>query len=185
MSDTQKNNTKKDTNKKDKWVIALLVSIAINGVMAGLLISKGMHPNMREPDGTQVQRPQQTVPADPRRMVRSLPQARRKQVMMSAMKKIRLERSERPRQIFKQLRKARADMMDLLRAEEIDVVAIEKSLAEIRALNQKLAVSGDALMLEVLAQLTPEERKTALAAMKERGHDRRKERKERRSSPRP
>ena len=125
------------------------------------------------------------MPADPRRIVRTLPQARRKQVMMSAMKKLKLQKSEHPRQIFKQLRKARIEMMRLLRADEIDTVAIEQSLSEIRILNQKLAVSGDALMLEVLAQLTPEERKTALAAMRDkRPKDRKyKTRKNRRKTP--
>lgn len=182
---THKKKAKKKNNDKDKWVIALLMSIAVNGVLAGLLISKGLHPNMGEPDSAHVQSPLHAMPADPRRIVRTLPQARRKQVMMSAMKKLKLQKSEHPRQIFKQLRKARIEMMRLLRADEIDTVAIEQSLSEIRILNQKLAVSGDALMLEVLAQLTPEERKTALAAMRDkRPKDRKyKTRKNRRKTP--
>ncbi|MCF6219755.1 MAG: periplasmic heavy metal sensor [Robiginitomaculum sp.] len=157
----------------NKWIIALLISIAVNGLLAGLLLSKQVKPAGPGSDWSRSQHAVQIRPNGPRHLVRNLPPERRKQVMMTAMKNLESQGNEHPRKLFKRLRQAKHKTMRLLRAEELDTKAIEQSLAEIRTLNQKLAVSGDALMIEVLAQLTSAERKAAEAALRQRKVQRR------------
>ena len=158
------------TNVKTKntWIIALLVSMAVNGLLVGLLLSKQIQPDIVRPELPPAQNAQRIVPNNPRHLVRTLSPKRRKQVMTTAMKNLDVKGEGHPRPMFKLLQQAKMKTMSLLGADELDTAAIEQSLADIRALNQKLAVSGDALMLEVLAQLTPEERKTAREALQKR-----------------
>ncbi len=171
------NNTQTTKARKTRdWIIPLLLSIAINGFLAGWVISQKNHKTPEMHEIVMPSAPSQAFTSEPRRLVFNLPPARRRQVMTTAFKKLKLQQGQHPRQIFKQLRRAKTDMRVLLRANTLDMDAIEKSLAEIRALNQQLAVSGDALMLEVLAQLTPEERKKALVAMHDKKRKARKER---------
>lgn len=166
------------TRTRNSWIIALLVSIAVNGLLIGLLLSKQTKPSR---DGTNMpsfqgsmQIAPKMAPSDPRYLVRILEPARRKQVMKTAMKNLKLQGTEHPRHLFKKLRQAKFNTMRLLRADELDIKAVELSLAEIRTLNQKLAISGDALMIEVLQQLTPAERKAAERALKNREKNRRR-----------
>lgn len=165
---------------KNIWIIALLVSIAINGLLVGLLLSKQVNPGGDDPGALPTPNSVQIAPNNPRHLVRILEPDRRRQVMTQAMKNLRQQGGENPRQLFRQLRRAKMKTMRLLRADELDTQAIEQSLAEIRTLNQKLAVSGDALMLEVLTQLTPEERKAAEQAIKKRENRRRRRDQQRR-----
>lgn len=162
------------TNPKtrDTWIIALLVSIALNGLLVGLLLSKQVNHRPSDNNVTPPPNSVQTMPNNPRHLVRSLSPERHKQVMSSAMRNLKLQGEDQPRKLFKRLRQAKLKTMRLLRADELDMVAVEKSLADIRDINQKLAVSGDALMVEVLGQLTTEERKAAQAAMKQRKNKR-------------
>lgn len=163
----------RNSNTRNIWIIALLISIAVNGLLAGLLLSKQIKPG---PPGLDMSPTRGSMQSEnhPQHLVRTLSPERRKQVMTTALKNLKAEGGEHPRKLFKQLRQAKIKTMRLLRAEELDTTAIEQSLADIRTLNQKLAVSGDALMIEVLAQLTPEERKAAEQALKNSKHRRRR-----------
>lgn len=153
---------------RNSWIIALLISVAVNGLLAGLLISKQVEPASPSAQSLPPIQGSMRAQSNPRHLVRTLSPERRKQVMTTAMRNLKAEGGTHPRKLFKQLRQAKVRTMRLLRADELDTKAIEQSLADIRALNQKLAVSGDALMIEVLAQLTPAERKTAAEALKNR-----------------
>jgi len=159
-------------NIKNYWVIALLISVAINGLLGGVLLSKHNHQTER-PNISSRQDVFKAVPNNPRHFLRSLSPERRKQVMTTAIQNLQADGRARPRKLFKKLRQEKRKTMRLLRAEEIDIKAVEQSLANIRALNQKLAISGDALMIEVLAQLTTEERKAAGQALLNRKSKRR------------
>jgi len=161
------------------WIIALLVSIALNGVLVGLLLSKQVKPNIGTPKVLPVQNTMRVMPNNPRHIVRTLSPERRKQVMATALKSLKSQDAGHTRRVFKQLRQAKLKTMDLMSADVLDTVAIEQSLADIRELNQKLAVSGDALMIEILAQLTPEERKTAREALRDRTSKKRRRKMER------
>jgi len=168
------------TKPRNSWIIALLISIAINGLLAGLLLSKQVKPIPEGVDVSPTRGSMEIAPNNPRHLVRTLEPARRKQVMTTAMKNLKGQGNENPRQLFRQLRQAKMKTMRLLRTDELDIKAIEQSLAEIRTLNQKLAVSGDALMIEVLTQLTPAERKAAEEAIKTRENRKRRRGQQRR-----
>ncbi len=162
-------NTKPESLKtRNSWIIALFISIALNGLLVGLLISKQANQSPLGYTVPQAQNALQITPNNPRHLVRSLSPKRHKQVMTTALKNLKLEGGNRPHKLFKQLRQAKLETMRLLRADEPDMVAIETSLAKSRAIKQKIAVSGDALMIEVLVQMTPEERAAAQKAMQER-----------------
>jgi uncharacterized membrane protein len=167
--DTEKPKTK-NTQIKNTWIIALLVSIAVNGLLGGILLSKqAQHGSTDLRKSTMQSSPgglEQTSSNDPKHLVRALSPERRKMVMVTAMKNLTESGKEHPRRLFKRLRQAKHKTMQLLRADELDTAAIEQSLADIRDLNKKLAVSGDALMIEILAQLTPEERRAAREAVR-------------------
>jgi len=171
------------------WSIALPVSLVMNGLMFGLLLSGVLKPETvviqapqtindtikNQPQNRPQNRPQssKTLPEDPRRFMRALPVERRKQVMVAAYKSLNYKAGERPRQLLRQLRRAERHSIKLLKAEDFDLKAIEKSLAETREIKHKLAISGDAMIIEVLNQLTPKEREDALLAMQNQRHMRR------------
>jgi len=152
---------------KNTW-IALLVSIVVNGLLLGLLWSNHVKHRSYRANLPQPQNTMKALPNNPRHLVRSLSPERHKQVMTTAMENLKLKGESRPRKLFKQLRQAKLKTINLLGAEELDMAAIEKSLTDIRTINQKLAISGDAIMIEVLGQLTPEERKAASKTIQKR-----------------
>ncbi|PHS35100.1 MAG: hypothetical protein COA91_13670 [Robiginitomaculum sp.] len=167
------------------WLLALPVSLVMNGLMFGLLLSGVLKPEtvviqapqtINDTIKNQLQnRPQssKTLPEYPRRFMRALPVERRKQVMVAAYKSLNYKAGERPRQLLRQLRRAERHSIKLLKSEDFDLKAIEKSLAETREIKHKLAISGDAMIIEVLNQLTPKEREDALLAMQNQRHMRR------------
>ncbi len=166
------------------WVIALLVSVGINGLLFGLLLSKQAKPILptveAHPATKNMAHNGQALSEDPRKFMQTLPVERRKQVMIAAYKNLDYKAGERPRQLFRQLRRAQKRTVILLKAENFDLGAIEKSLGETRKIKHKLAISGDAMIMEVLNQLSAQERKDAVQAMKNRQEIRRQRYKQRR-----
>ncbi len=168
-ANTEKSKAKtQNTRTRNTWIIALLVSMAVNGLLIGLLLSKHVKPDIAKSTYPPAHNTRQVMPNNPRHLVRTLSPERRKQVMTTAMKNLETQNAEHPRKLFKSLRQAKLKTMRLMNADALDTAAVEQSLVEIREINQKLAVSGDALMVEVLAQLSPEERKTAREALRKR-----------------
>lgn len=157
-----------ESTNRNNWVFALIASIAINGLLGGLLLAKGMGPKQ---GGQEIPPPQiATVnagPNNPRRLLRSLPPARRKQVLRAAMKQSRTSASERPRVLMQKLRTARENVLQIAMAEPLDEAALKLAQANVRKLQQDLAAQSDALITEVLKQLTPEEKLKALESMKQ------------------
>jgi len=178
-----KNPRARNPRARNTWIIALLISIAVNGLLAGLLLSKQAQQDPTSPNKPVMQGSprvlMQTPDADPKHLVHALSPERRKMVMITAMENLTESGKEHPRRLFKQLRQAKHKTMQLLRADDLDTVAIKQSMADVRALNQKLAISGDALMIEILSQLTPEERKAAREALRDRTSKKRRRKMER------
>ncbi len=169
---------KPEKPSRNIWLIAVLLSIGLNGLLLGLLLSGVFKPDIivtENPPITNSLTPsRQALSEDPRKFMRALPIERRKQVMVSAFKNLNYKAGERPGQLFRQLRRAERRSVKLLKAENFDLKAIEKSLAETREIKHKLAISGDAMIIEVLNQLTEDERKDAVQAMKNRRPHRKK-----------
>ena len=153
------------------WLIILMISIALNGLLGGMLLA------LRTPPP---QAPTDSPPAfsrktgagkkmgaalHPRRLLRALPNERRQQVMTAALKNLAAQDKAQPRQLFKRLRRQKREIRKILRTQPLDMDALVAAQAQMRTLNQELAVSGDALMVEILRQLTPEERALAFKAM--------------------
>ena len=163
MSNLQSGN--KHQTSLPHWVWVLLVSVAINGLLAGLLMAKSLTPKPHKPDPIQTQFARTSGHNNPRRLVKDLPAERRRQVLHRALKNLEQTKGRRPARLFKQRRAAKIRIEKLLRGEKFDLHALEKSLQDIRSINQELAVFGDQMMVEVLRQLTPEEREVAIKSM--------------------
>jgi len=164
---------------RNAWMIVLLVSIGANGLLFGLLLSKQAKPNLPTVETQITKTGGRVLPTEPGKFIRALPPERRKQVMIAAYKNLDYKAGDRPRQLFRKLRRAQKQTVKLIKAEDFDLKAIEKSLAETRTLKHKLSISGDAMIIEVLNQLSPQERKDAVQAMRNR-HEMRRKRHQRR-----
>ena len=157
-----------ENTNRNNWVFALIASIAVNGLLGGLLLAKGMGPKQ---DGQHTPPPVKiaavnTGPNNPRRILRSLPPARRKQVLRAAMKQIKYTGGEHPRALMQKLRNARQSTLQAATANPLDEAALKLAQEEVRKLQQDLAVQSDALIVEVLKQLSPDEKQKALESLK-------------------
>ena len=157
-----------ESTNRNNWVFALIASVAINGLLGGLLLAKGIGPKA---GGQHATPPVQiaavnTGPHNPRRLLRSLPPARRKQVLRAAMKQIKYAGGERPRALMQKLRTARQSTLQIAMAEPLDEAALKLVQAQVRELQQDLAIQSDALIVEVLKQLNPDEKQKALESLK-------------------
>ncbi|MBL4853916.1 MAG: periplasmic heavy metal sensor [Robiginitomaculum sp.] len=164
---------------RNTWMIALLVSIGVNGLLFGLLLSKQAKPDAPTIEAPNVANSTRVLSTEPRRFIRALPPERRKQVLTAAYNNVDLRDGDRPRQLFRKLRRTQKQTRKLIKADDFDLKAIEKSLGETRELKHKLAISGDAMIIEVLNQLSAQERKDAIQTMRTR-HELRRQRHQRR-----
>jgi len=134
----------------------------------GLLLSKQTGPNASIIKPSYTANSERALSTEPRKFVRALPPERRRQVLTAAYNNVNLKDGERPHQLFRKLRQAQRQTVKLIKAEDFDLKAIEKSLAKTRELKHKLAISGDAMIIEVLSQLSTQERKDSVQAMRNR-----------------
>ncbi len=152
-------------SKLSPLLVLILLSVSVNGLLLGLLLASRPHSPSGLPQHTR-QISIRTDTADPRRLLRGLPPARRQQILHKAFQTLDLPKSEQPRVLFARLHKAKRKVHRLLKADKIDIDQLKQVQSEIRALNGKLAKTGDALMLAVFEQLTPEERAQALKSLR-------------------
>lgn len=186
-----------DTLQTPKWLYLLIGSVALNGLLAGMLISSFLQPKPEivspEPSvTTQTQispstreRPaqrglQRTAYDNPKGLIAHLEPVRRREVMSSAMKQFRKQDLQGPRDLLVQLRNSHKHAFLLLQADPLDEAAFKEHLKENRVLKEKLAVQGDALIVEILKQLTHEERKGAIQSLHKARRKRFKRKSERR-----
>lgn len=152
-------------HKPDRWVWALIGSIALNGLLIGfLLASQGRKVNPPDRPPAVI-----TVGADttnPNRMLRALEPKRRRQIMHKALKEVRKQNGHNPRALLRELRAAKAQAMRIAAQEPLDIPALENAMQTMRALRENLAVQGDALMIEIMKQMTPEERRAVATKMR-------------------
>ncbi len=171
--------SEKSTNP---WIIVLLVSVAVNGLLGGLLFSKHIGPkpsalHMNTPRFSQIPPPALVSVGDnPRQLLQHLEPVRRKEVLAGAMKQLRRGTSNPPHDLLFQLRKSRKHTIALLRADTLNADALNTELAKNRALKDTLGRQGDMLILEIFKQLTPQERQ-GLARKQKRKHRKLKKRK--------
>lgn len=171
-----------DTLKTPKWLYLLIGSVALNGLLAGMLISSSLHPTPEivsaEPsvaaqphlDTPTRERPMQrglrrTAYDNPKGLIAHLEPKRRREVMSSAMKHVKKQDLQGPRDLLLQMRTSHEQTFALLQSDTLDEAALTAHLKQNRVLKEKLAVQGDALVVEILKQLTLEERKGAIKSL--------------------
>ena len=161
-------------------MIVLLVSVALNGLLAGVILAKKTNP---VPGPEQVGAPRAvsiSTPADPRRVLRQLSPERRRAVLKSAMQAVPRKDRQQFRELRTALGKAEQAVFEAASAEDYDPDALRTALQDLSAARAKLGQASDLLLANIWTQLTPAERKTALDAMATRKQRQRKMRRQRR-----
>lgn len=173
MSETGK------SNGVSVGMIVLIASIALNGLLGGYLLAKSSAPTPTTIVNPET--PQRSGPdiGDARHIVGGLDRDRRREILDTAFKNLNIERDQRPRALMQQRRKAQQRAKALGTADPLDRDALKAALQDVRAINTKLAVQGDALVLEVLSLMTAEERQQASQNNRKRRQDRQRRRQNR------
>ncbi|WP_420431638.1 periplasmic heavy metal sensor [Hyphobacterium sp.] len=154
-------------NRALPWIIALLISLTANGVMTGIVL----HRVAGSPHVSDVVRHEHRhPPRDPsdaartggfnvRAFLRSLPEEQQQ---------IARQRFASERVGFRELmlaaQNAQQDAEAALRADPYDPQAAAEALGELRARRFEIEAAMEAIVLELVADLPPEERMNALAA---------------------
>lgn len=155
-----------------KWVYIVIASVAINGLLVGLLLSKNIGSGPIPGTRAHHKMAADGFPDDSRRMVRHLSQERRREIMRAAYENLDIDKKHRPRELFAERRKARERSLKIAGTDPLDIEALRKSLEDVRSLNEKLATQGDLLIVEVLQLMTPQERESAMKAVMRKKRDR-------------
>jgi len=185
-----------NSSSNTPWVYAVIALVALVGLLAGLLISKSTAPEPVSVTSTQTaptdNGPTQAEPGkapdardDARRIVRRLSPERRPEVLEKAIANTQGSDRERPRALLEKRKQARLKVLELSQAETLDTDALRAALDEVQKFNGELAAHGNDLAIEVLNQMTFEERKAAATrkrplTRRERQRERRKKRQDRR-----
>ncbi|GGH00112.1 hypothetical protein GCM10007420_15030 [Glycocaulis albus] len=139
------------------WIALLVVSLGVNGVLAGILAQRTLAPASTAREGGAYVHGSSGF--NPRAFVAALPEERRE----AARSELRAGLREL-RPLFGEMIARRREMNALLRAEELDEAAMLALTAEIRALRVQLDAAGEAVILGIVSDLEPEARGAALEA---------------------
>jgi len=146
-------------------VIVLIVSIALNGLLAGLLISGGgPNSNVRPLAAVQTAT---VLQGNPRRLLRQLAPARRRVVIKQALKDTRTFQRGQYAQLYREVVKARYDVFAQAGSETLETNALDQALTDLQIANANLAEASNALLVRIFQNLTPEERETVLASYRD------------------
>lgn len=163
------------------WIIALLISLTANGVMTGIVLHRVVgSPHMSDVVRHEHQHPRRggadaarTGGFNVRAFMRSLPQEQQQ----IARQRFASER-DGFRELMLDAQDAQRDAEAALRADPYDPEAAAAALGELRARRFAIEAAMEAIVLELVADLPPEDRMDALAAGRRRpgGFGRRGER---------
>lgn len=139
------------------WIVLLVVSLGVNGVLAGILAQRALTP------AAPVQETGRYMPGsggfNPRAFIAALPEDRQEAARVQLREGLR---GMRP--LFGEMMASRREMNRLLRAEEFDEAAMLAAMAQMRATRARLDASGEAIILDIVADLDPDTRRAALEA---------------------
>ncbi|PHR59740.1 MAG: hypothetical protein COA43_08585 [Robiginitomaculum sp.] len=164
--------------------IALMASIGLNGLLGGFVIANtagpktpDLHmdmphkfrtsPNHQSSGKTKNKHVMRLRMAydHPQALLAHLPPRRRREIMKVAMKNVSAQTTDKPHELLMQLRKSHKKTIIFLKKDTLDQEALTTILAQNRILKEKLARQGDTLIIEILKQLTPEERQGAAMSL--------------------
>lgn len=152
MSDTELKSTEpeKPVSKRRWGKVILVLSLAVNLLFVGAIIGAGW---MRHNGGPGWRGPQGFV----QHMLRDLPSE--KQQSIRALLKNHRE-TLRPK--FGQIRTQKRELKQVLRSEPFNVDNVRQAAEKLHISRQKLGENRTELLIKVLQQLTPDERKKML-----------------------
>ena len=128
--------------KQRALVFALLVSLVVNGILLGIFVGQ------RAAD-----RERHAMHAMTRQILQSEPEAIAEPVAAA----MRAHRSEM-RSAFKELRRARRDVVELLKEQPLDADKLRSSFTRVRAADEALKAVTHEILVEVLPGVEPDQR---------------------------
>ena len=137
------------------WIALLLASVLLNGVLIGVSARTWLSPSQP----AMVTREGPPRGFDVRAFVEALPEAHREDARRRAQAERRALRGE-----FRAAGQARRQAFEALNAEPFDPQAAAMALDEARAARGAIEARIEGLILDVAADLTPQERRAALSA---------------------
>ena len=136
----------------------LAASLLINGVMAGIVIERGLDgPGelpRHEREGAFLR-----GPFNPRAFIEALPEDRREEARESLRESL-----PEMRPLFREAGQARRAVEDAMTASDFDADQVAAALGEARAARDAIEAQGERTVLEIVAGLDPEDREAALRA---------------------
>ncbi|WP_421786057.1 periplasmic heavy metal sensor [Hyphobacterium sp.] len=154
-------------NRALPWIVALLISLTANGVMTGIVLHRVVgspHVSDVVPHGGERLHPGPPEPGraggfNVRAFLRSLPEAQRAQ----ARQRFAAER-ERFRDLMVDVRDAQRNAEAAMLADPYDPEAAAGALDTLRSRRFAIEAAMEDIILELVADLPPEQRMAALAA---------------------
>lgn len=137
------------------WIALLLASVLLNGVLIGVSARTWLSPG--EPAAVTREGPPRGF--DVRAFVDALPEARREDARRRAQAERRALRGE-----FRAAGQARRQAFEALNAEPFDPQAAAEALDQARAARGAIEARIEAMIMDIAADLTPDERRAALDA---------------------
>ncbi len=138
------------------WIVLLLVSVLLNGVLIGAGARSWFAPEAPSAPSAG-EDPGRGF--DVRAFIQALPEEARADARRRAMAERRALRDD-----FRSAGRARMEAYQVLNAEPFDPEAAANALAEARAARAAIETRTEALILDTAADLSEEERRTALSA---------------------
>ena len=135
--------------------LSLMVNLLIGGMVVGRLSGRG---DMERLAGVSY------VQLIPRRFLQELPRERRKEMM-------EIIRQNRPdlRNLREASEASSVKLADVLEKENFSLDDVRGTIREFTTGTESLAAKGGDVVVDIVAKLTPEERKTLATAIRERG----------------
>lgn len=136
----------------------LAASLLVNGVMAGIVIERGLdRPEERprhERDGAVLR-----GPFNPRAFIEALPEDRREEARAALRDSL-----PEMRPLFREAGQARRAVDAAMTASDFDAEAVAAALDEARAARDAIESRGERTVLEIVSSLDPDDREAALRA---------------------
>jgi uncharacterized membrane protein len=154
-------------NRALPWIVALLISLTANGVMTGIVLHRvvgsphvtEVMPHADHPPHRRRAEGGRTGGFNVRAFVRHLPEEQR----ALARQRFQAERG-RFRELMLDARAAQAEAEAAMLSEPYDPDAVAEALDTLRARRFAIEAAMEDVVLELVADLPPEARRTALAA---------------------
>lgn len=141
------------------WIIALLVSVLVNGAMIGFVLQREVVPPAPSEREARLQLRGAGGPGsfDLRRFVEALPEAQRARLREQMESEMGIMRG-----LMREARDARVDAAEILMAEPFDAAAVQAALERRRTTRAAIEAHIERVIVDIAAELDPETREQVL-----------------------